>query len=470
MKTITKLSLLVLLIFSFVQCKEKSSKEAGQTLTDEQIINESKQDFNQRMKWWRDAKFGMFIHWGPYAVPAGVYKGKEIDGIGEWIMDHAQIPVSDYEEYARQFDPVKYDADQWVKMAKDAGVKYIIITTKHHDGFALWDSKVSDYDAKDFAEIHKDLLAPLKKACDKYGVKLGFYHSIMDWHHPDAQRPNYPDYNTDKKTNPNFDRYVENYLKPQLKELVETYDPAVLWFDGEWIPEWNHAYGKEIYTYVRKMKPDIIINNRVDVGRNGMQGMNEGNEQYFGDFGTPEQEILEGTSDFDWESCMTMNDTWGYKKNDHNWKSARTLINNLADIAAKGGNYLLNVGPTAEGLIPQASVERLATMGDWLDVNGEAIYKTERLQNHYKQGENIRYTKKQGQPVYYGISLDRPGSSITFKYLKPDEGSEVHLLGYEQPLEWEYSEGKGVTIQIPSNVNRDDFDQAMVFKVNGAEV
>jgi len=263
---------------------------------------------------------------------------------------------------------------------------------------------------------------------------------------------------------------VENYLKPQLKELVETYDPAVLWFDGEWIPEWTHAYGKEIFTYVREMKPDIIINNRVDVGRNGMQGMNEGNEQFFGDFGTPEQEILEGTSDFDWESCMTMNDTWGYKKNDHNWKSARTLINNLSDIAAKGGNYLLNVGPTAEGLIPQASVERLAAMGDWLDVNGEAIYKTERLQNHYKQGENIRYTKKEGQPVYYGISLDKPGSSITFKYLKPNDGSDVYLLGYDQPLEWKYSEGQGVTIQIPSDINSQEFDQAMVFKVNGAEV
>ncbi len=470
MKLIHILFLSMILLFAIVSCEKKESPEDDK-LTKEEILNESQEDFDARMEWWRDDTFGMFIHWGPYAVPAGEYKGQKIDGIGEWIMERAEIPVEEYEEFARQFNPVRYDAEQWVKIAKDAGMKYIIITSKHHDGFGLWDSEVSDYDAVDFAPVQKDLLAELKEASDKHGIKLGFYYSIMDWHHPDAQAPHYPDYNTDEKSNPDFERYVENYLKPQVKELVEKYDPAVLWFDGEWIPEWKHEHGVEMYTWLRQMKPDLIINNRVDVGRAGMQGMNKGDEDYVGDFGTPEQEILESTSEFDWEACMTMNDTWGFKKQDDNWKSSENLIYNLADIAAKGGNYLLNVGPTAEGLIPDASVERLAKMGDWMDVNSEAIYNTERLQNNLRQGESIRYTKKKGEPVYYGISLEEPGESINFSYLEPEEGSDIYLLGHNTPLEWSFEDGEGVTITLPPEVRNDEkFSPAWVFKVEGEEI
>lgn len=471
MKLTTKFCLLIIMLFSFVQCQKAGSNENNQTLTGQEILNEPDEAFDKRMEWWRDATFGMFIHWGPYAVPAGVYKEKEINGIGEWIMDRAEIPVSEYEEYARQFNPVKYDAARWVQIAKDAGMKYIIITSKHHDGFCLWDSEVTEYDAVDFAAIQKDLLAELKEACDKYGIKLGFYHSIMDWHHPNAQAPHYPDYNTGEKKNPDFDQYVQNYLKPQVKELVENYDPAVLWFDGEWIPEWTHEYGVEMYTWLRQMKPGLIINNRVDVGRRGMHGMNEEGGEYVGDFGTPEQEILEGTSNFDWEACMTMNDTWGYKKTDHNWKSATTLLHNLIDIAAKGGNYLLNVGPTADGLIPGPSVARLAKMGAWLEVNGEAIYETEKLQYHYKQGENIRFTRKKDESIYYGITLEAPGEAINFKYLKPDEGSEIHLLGHDKPLEWRFEETEGLTIEIADYIINDSaFEPAWVFRINGEEI
>lgn len=466
MKIISKLCLIVVITFGMMQCQSKESSEEQQMLTEEEILTESEQAFNERMEWWREAKFGLFIHWGPYAVPAGVHDGQEIEGIGEWIMDRAEIPVSEYEEYARQFNPEQYDAEEWVKIAKDAGMEYIIITSKHHDGFGLWDSEVSDYDAVDFAAIEQDLLADLKEAADKHDIKLGFYYSIMDWHHPDAQAPHYPDYNTEEKSNPNFDQYVENYMKPQLKELMEKYDPAVLWFDGEWIPEWTHEHGVETYTWLRQMKPELIINNRVDVGRQGMQGMNEEGDEFVGDFGTPEQEILESTSDFDWEACMTMNDTWGYKKNDDNWKSAETLIHNLVDIAAKGGNYLLNVGPTAEGLIPQASVDRLAKMGDWMEANSEAIYETERLKNSFKEGENIRYTKQKGEPVLYGISLEQPGETISFSLLRPEEGSEVKLLGHDEPLEWEFEEDDGLTVQVPEAVRENtDFGPAWVFKV-----
>lgn len=394
MKQLTVLLITTLLITGFTACQQSKTSDGETTLTREEILNESEEDFDKRMEWWREAKFGLFIHWGPYAVPAGVYNGERLESIGEWIMERAEIPVEEYEQYARQFNPTEYDAEEWVQIAKDAGMKYIIITSKHHDGFALWDSEVGDYNSVEFAEIGKDLLAELKEAADKHDIKLGFYHSIMDWHHPDAQAPHYPDYNTSEKMNPNFDRYVEDYLKPQVRELVEEYDPAVMWFDGEWIPEWTHEHAVDMYVMLRQMDPDMIINNRVDVGRKGMQGMNEEGGEFVGDFGTPEQEILESTSDYDWEACMTMNDTWGYKEHDDNWKSTETLIHNLVDIAAKGGNYLLNVGPTAEGLIPAASVERLADMGDWMDINSEAIYETVRLQNHFREGESIRYTKK----------------------------------------------------------------------------
>jgi alpha-L-fucosidase len=173
-------------------------------------MNESQSDFDARMEWWRDARFGMFIHWGPYAVPAGVYEGEPIRGIGEWIMNTAQIPVAEYEEYAQQFNPVLFDAAEWVRIAKDAGMKYIIITSKHHDGFGLWNSEVSDYDIVDMTPFGRDVLRELADAAAAEGIRLGFYHSIMDWHHPDAQAPHFPTYNTREKSNPNFPAYVEH--------------------------------------------------------------------------------------------------------------------------------------------------------------------------------------------------------------------------------------------------------------------
>jgi len=330
------------------------------------------------MQWWREARFGMFIHWGLYAIPAGEWKGKRIDGIGEWIMERADIPVDEYETLAKQFNPVKFDADQWVRIAKGAGMKYIVITSKHHDGFCLWDSKVSDYDVIDATPFGRDILKELSMACKKHGVRLCFYHSIMDWHHPDAQAPFYPNYNDRGRTNPNFGRYVETYMKPQLNELITGYGPlGVLWFDGEWIKDWTEPQGKDLYKYVRSLQPDIIINNRVGKGRKGMEGLSKGDQEYAGDFGTPEQQIpATGLPGVDWESCMTMNRTWGYKHYDNDWKSGEDLLRKLADIASKGGNFLLNVGPTAEGLIPAPSVERLAAVGKWMKVNGESIQGT----------------------------------------------------------------------------------------------
>ena len=411
------------------------------------FLKESKQERDVRMQWWRDATFGMFIHWGAYAVPAGVYQGKEVKGIGEWIMHSAQIPIPEYEEFVRQFNPVNFNAKQWVAIAKNAGMKYIVITSKHHDGFCIWDSKVTDYDIMDASPYKRDILKELSDACKEAGVKLCFYHSIMDWHQPDAESKK--DYTHQHTPHPDFATYREMYLKPQLKELIQKYDPAVLWFDGEWIPEWTEDQGRDLYNYLRNLKPDLVINNRVGKGRAGMQGMNKYKDAA-GDFGTPEQEILEGTSDSDWESCMTMNDTWGFKKSDATWKSSETLIHNLIDIAAKGGNYLLNVGPTAEGVIPAASVERLSEMGDWLKVNGEAIYSTHSTKK-YKENDASFTISKDGSLVYAIITQPVSGE-LMLKTVEVKQGSKIYMLGLKNPLEYTVDESGNLRIKWPSQL------------------
>ena len=411
------------------------------------FLKESKQERDVRMQWWRDATFGMFIHWGAYAVPAGVYQGKEVKGIGEWIMHSAQIPISEYEEFVRQFNPVNFNAKEWVAIAKNAGMKYIVITSKHHDGFCIWDSKVTDYDIMDASPYKRDILKELADACKEAGVKLCFYHSIMDWHQPDAESKK--DYTHQHTPHPDFATYREMYLKPQLKELIQKYDPAVLWFDGEWIPEWTEDQGRDLYNYLRNLKPDLVINNRVGKGRAGMQGMNKYKDAA-GDFGTPEQEILEGTSDSDWESCMTMNDTWGFKKSDAKWKSSETLIHNLIDIAAKGGNYLLNVGPTAEGVIPAASVERLSEMGDWLKVNGEAIYSTHSTKK-YKENDASFTISKDGSLVYAIITQPVSGE-LMLKTVEVKQGSKIYMLGLKNPLEYTVDESGNLRIKWPSQL------------------
>jgi len=334
---------------------------------------ESKSDKDQRMEWWREARFGMFIHWGLYAIPAGEWKDKTTHA--EWIRTTAQIPLKEYDQFVPQFNPDQFNAKAWVQMAKDAGMKYITITSKHHDGFCLWDSKETDFDVMS-TPFKRDILKELATACREIGgIRLCFYHSIMDWHHPDYnERRNWekdrPVAGTDRK------RYIA-YMKKQLKELVTQYgDIGVFWFDGEWEGFWKHEDGVDLYNYLRGLKPDVIINNRVDKGRGGMAGMTTAGG-YAGDFGTPEQEIPEtGLPGVDWESCMTMNNNWGYNKADKNFKSVKDLIQKLVDIASKGGNFLLNIGPKADGSFPQESIDRLKAIGDWMKVNGESIYGT----------------------------------------------------------------------------------------------
>jgi alpha-L-fucosidase len=335
-------------------------------------MNETKEAKDARMEWWRDARFGMFIHWGLYAVPAGEWKGET--NHSEWIRTTAEIPIDEYDKFREQFNPVNFDAKKWVKMAKNAGMKYIVITSKHHDGFCLFNSKQTEFDVMS-TPFERDILKELARECKKQGVKLCFYHSIMDWHHPDYLPRR--GWETDRSAEgADLSRYIA-YMKAQLKELTKNYgDIGVLWFDGEWEETWTHEYGVDLYNYVRNLQPDIIINNRVDNGRSGMAGMTrEGG--YAGDFGTPEQEIpATGMPGMDWETCMTMNDHWGYNKYNDNWKSTPDLIRKLSDIASKGGNFLLNVGTKADGTFPEESIIRLKEIGEWMDINGEAIYET----------------------------------------------------------------------------------------------
>jgi len=354
MKKLLVFNLLIILFLSTVSFKKKESKQSD------------------RMDWWREARFGLFLHWGIYSIPAGEWKGNTT--YGEWIRESAQIPIKQYDEFVKQFNPVKFNADEWVAMAKNAGMKYIVITSKHHDGFCMFDSKETDFDIMS-TPFKRDVLKELSDACARQGMTLCFYHSIMDWHHPDyLPRRKWESDRTAEGAD--MDRYIV-HLKKQLKELLTNYgNIGVLWFDGEWEDTWTHERGKDLYDYLRKLKPNLIINNRVDKGRSGMAGMNKG-KSYTGDFGTPEQEIpLTGLPGVDWESCMTMNDNWGYNKNDQKWKSSLDLIRKLIDIASKGGNFLLNVGPTSQGVFPDASIQRLSEMGEWMKMNGESIYGT----------------------------------------------------------------------------------------------
>lgn len=337
-------------------------------------LPESPTAHNQRMAWWREARFGMFIHWGLYAIPAGEWQGDT--GHAEWIRETARIPLAEYERFVPQFNPTAFDADAWAALAADAGMRYIVITSKHHDGFCLFDSAHTDFDIMS-TPYHRDILGALADAARRRDLRIGWYHSIMDWHHPDYlprrgwERADRPEAGAD------FDRFLA-YLHAQVRELLTNYGAIdVMWFDGEWESTWSHEQGVALYNLVRTLSPSTIINNRVDVGRAGMAGLTRGPE-FAGDFGTPEQEVPpHGLPGVDWETCLTLNDHWGYNRHDTNWKSTTQLLHTLVDVASKGGNLLLNVGPTADGRIPAPCITRLHQIGRWLRTNGDAIYATQ---------------------------------------------------------------------------------------------
>jgi alpha-L-fucosidase len=409
-----------------------------------------------RMNWWRDARFGMFIHWGVYSVPAGEYKGQRFDHIGEWIMLDGHIPVAEYREYAREFNPVKYDPELWAELAADAGMKYIVITSKHHDGFALFPSEVTDWDIADASPYGKDLIGPLREAARKRGLRFGLYYSqAQDWTHPGgakATRPQHSPAGWDPAQAGDFDDYLEKIAIPQTREILSRYDLDILWWDTP--VEMNPERAKRFLPLLEPY-PKLIVNNRL---------VRPGPPK--GDFDTPEQRIPGTGIEGDWETCMTMNRTWGYKFYDHDWKSAEMLLTNLIDIASKGGNYLLNIGPKPDGTIPQESIDRLRTIGKWMKVNGAAIYGT--TASPTSRPEWGRITKKvggEGTTLYLHV-FAWPGDG-TLPVKVANEVVECRLLSDpSRKFEVDRSENSGLTVRLTGDAP-DPIASVVVLKLRG---
>ncbi|MEK3911038.1 alpha-L-fucosidase [Paenibacillus sp. FSL H7-0331] len=334
-------------------------------------------DHDARMAWWREARVGLFIHWGLYSLPAGVWKGKEVPAsYAEHLMLRARIPVSEYEQIATEFHAEHFDAKEWVRAAKLAGLEYLIFTAKHHEGFAMYDSDVSDYNIVKKTPFARDPLRELADACREEGIKLCIYYShSMDWHHPDSQGNTW-DYphnigayddvaswinDEDKRTR--YEHYLHTSALPQVKELLEKYGPVgLLWFDcgHKLTAEQGAAFVKQ----VREVQPDCLINRRVWMDPYGDYGNTSDNQPHVR---VPRK---------DWESIATLNDSWGYKVADHNWKTADVVLRQMIDVLSLNGNFVINVGPMGNGAFDPKSVELLEQIGHWMQTNGEAVYGT----------------------------------------------------------------------------------------------
>jgi alpha-L-fucosidase len=315
-----------------------------------------------RLRWWQEARFGMFVHWGPVSLA-----GTEIG----WSRGD-QVSNEAYDGLYRRFNPTNFNAKAWVRLAKEAGMKYLVFTTKHHDGFCNWDTKQTDYNILQ-TPFGRDVVKELAAACKAEGITFCAYHSICDWWHPDYPMGS-PGGRTEKPQ-PNMDRY-NAYLKSQLAELLQNYGPlGILWFDGEWEKPWNVQRGKDLYEFCRKLQPSLIINNRVSVGRTGMAGVTDAAAGNPGDYDTPEQEVGKYQDRQPWETCMTICRQWAWKPNDE-LKSLRECLQTLVACAAGDGNLLFNVGPMPDGQIEPRQVARLKQMGAWLRSYGNTIYGT----------------------------------------------------------------------------------------------
>jgi alpha-L-fucosidase len=348
-KKIFILSLILLLKVSAVAQNLKGGGEANPDLFTNQESLEN----------WRDMRFGMFVHWGPVSL-----KGTEIG----WSRGR-EIPFEVYDQLYKTFDPHAFNASDWVSLMKESGMKYLVFVSKHHDGFVMWDSETTDYDIMSTPYGH-DLLKELSEECRKQGILFGTYYSICDWRHQD-----YPveHNNPARRENADMNRYIK-YMKTQLKELVEKYQTKILWFDGEWEDPWTHEMGMDLYKYVRSLDDEILINNRVDKGRHGMEGISL-SDNFAGDFATPEQQIGRFDTITPWESCITICQQWAWKPDDA-MKSKEECLATLIKTAGGDGNLLFNVGPMPDGRIEQRQADRLREMGAWLDTYGETIYGT----------------------------------------------------------------------------------------------
>ena len=331
-------------------------------------------DRARRMKWWRQAKFGMFIHWGLYSLL----------GRHEWVMEMEGIPVPEYEQLAKRFTPNPNAARDWARLAKRAGQKYMVMTTKHHEGFCLFNSQYTDYCAPKQA-CGRDLVKEYVEAGRAEGLRVGFYHSLMDWHHPDGARCA-----EDEAARKRFVAYIHG----QIRELLTNYGKIdILWYDVAWPLDAKGWESERMNEMVFQLQPDIIVNNR---------------NRLDGDFSTPEQRIQAEKAGRAWESCMTMNGSWGYHKADDDWKTPKTVVRNLATCARGGGNYLLNIGPRGDGSVPEESVRILSAVGRWMEKNGQAIYDTEPCR--VSRSTFANFTRK-GNTLYIHVHF-WPGDTV----------------------------------------------------------
>jgi alpha-L-fucosidase len=420
-----------------------------------------------RLAWFREAKYGLFIHWGLYAIPAGEWKGARIPGIGEWIMNRARIPVREYEALASQFNPVKFDADAWVQLAQDAGMKYIVITSKHHDGFALFGSKVSRYNVVDATPFKRDILKELAAACAKRNMRLGFYYSqAQDWHEPNGAGNSWDFPPNDKK---DFDQYLREKAEPQVRELLTGYGPvALIWFDT---PQLMTAERSQRFTdLVRSLQPNTLIDGRLGAA---------------GDYVSTGDNIIPGEKRTEaWETPATINHTWGYRKDDVDWKRPGEIIFKLVDIVSKGGNYLLNVGPMADGVIPPASQDVLRAAGRWLKVNGEAVYGAGSTPFGEELGEpSAKGTKDlRGTPLFlvrdeYRVTA-KPGKLYFTFFIETRVAFEIpamsnavkraYLLANSAPLELVVKEGR-TSFTLPRPI-LDPMGTVVVVEIEGDAV
>ncbi len=410
-------------------------------------------------QWFKDDKFGMFIHWGPYSALAGEWKNQKIEqgDIAEWIMKRFEIPVEEYRKMAAKFNPVEFDATGWVKLAKDAGMKYIIVTSKHHDGFAMYDSEVSDYNIVDYTPFKRDPIRELSEACAVEGIRFGVYYSHReDWNHPYAYGNTW-DYdssqtNLDEMDHPElFRKYLDEKAIPQLKELLTNYGPiGVVWFDRGM---YTHEQGKEFVNLVHGIQPESLINGRV--GHYDKELL--GDYQSLTDNGMP----VGGIEEY-WETPQTLNDTWGYSKNDTNWKKADEILKRMAAIASKGGNYLLNVGPTGEGVIPEASVKILRRVGEWMDINSSSIYGTTSSPFPYEipwgyctRKGNLLFLHVFDWPDDGVIELKGLNNEIIKAYMLANEQQELKIRKIDDITE--------IVVQAPS----DDINSVVVLEITG---
>jgi alpha-L-fucosidase len=347
-------------------------------------------DHERRIAWWREAKFGMFIHWGLYSVL----------GRHEWAMEMEGIPVAEYEQLARQFKPKPNPARDWARLAKRAGMKYMVMTSKHHEGFCHFDTKLTAYSAPKQGP-GRDLAREFLEAARAEGLRAGFYYSLMDWHHPDGAR---------SADDQQARRRFVDYIHGQIRELCTNYGKLdILWYDVAWPLDAAGWESQQMNDMVFKLQPDILVNNR---------------NRLPGDFGTPEQEIR-AEAGRDWEACMTMNDSWGYHRADDNWKSPKTIVRNLVTCARGGGNYLLNIGPAPDGSIPEESVRALTTVGAWMDRNGEAIYGTQPCQ--VQRSQFVNFSRKSN--TLYAHVYFWPGTTVTIGGLKTKVKAARLLVG-----------------------------------------